>query len=484
MLITVVAIYLLIVLGIGLWSAKGKESMRDFYIAGAGIGFIPVAFSASASTMSGWGFVGGPGALYAYGFSPILIIELFAVIGTAVAYFLLAAPIRKMVDSHGVLTIPDIIDAKFGGKLAGTLSGIAILVGCVAYLLAQYIALGAIGEAIFGIPFATFVIIGAVLMIIYSVAGGIAASIYTDTFQAVVMIISAIVILFTGLKVGGGFTNIFSTLSQQPHYMDAVKPVVEGGSSIWGLISWFLLMGIGLGGLPHVVTRFYTLNKIQFLKYACLVGTFSYAIMVMGEFSGFWMKYLEITGAVKPLANPDMAGPTFIKLYFGPVAGGVMTAAILAAIMSTADSFLVTASSVVSRDFYQKYSKRELTPKQELKVARWSVVVIGLIPILFALNPPNLIIWIGSAAWGIFSASIFIPLVMGLRWEKATRNGASASIIIGLVFSLGLFLLRQIYGFETYLEPGAWGMIFAFAAIVVVSLAESKKIVKEKEIAS
>lgn len=166
-------------------------------------------------------------------------------------------------------------------------------------------------------------------------------------------------------------------------------------------------------------------------------------------------------------------------MYLGPFAGGLIVAAILAAIMSTAESFMVVASSVVARDFYQKYRKEKLSAKQEITVARLAVVVMGLLPLLVALNPPNLIIWIASAAWGMFAASVFIPLVFGLRWRKATRNGAIASIIVGLVFSLGSFLLRQLYGTEIYLEPGAWGMIMATLSLVTVSLwdhwAKSKK---------
>lgn len=304
----VVIAYLVLVLAIGAWTTIGKRDMKDYYVAGSGIGFIPVAFSVSASTMSGWGFVGGPGALYRYGFSPMLVIELFATIGIALSFLLLAAPMRKMVDEHGCLTIPDILDAKYGGKIAGTLVGVALLVGVFCYMVAQYIALGTIGENMLGVPYKTFMLIGVLVMILYTLGGGIAASIYTETMQAVIMMIGAVMIFFAGLKICGGFTNAFGTLSQIPYYMDAIKPVTEGGSSILGFLSWGIVMGLGLGGLPHVNTRFYTLNKIDFMKWACLVGGITYAIMIGAEYSGFWMKYLEVTGQIAPLENPDAAG--------------------------------------------------------------------------------------------------------------------------------------------------------------------------------
>lgn len=466
--------YIACVVGIGIWTTKGKKDMKDYYVAGGGIGMIPVAFSVSASTMSGWGFVGGPGALYEYGFSPMLFIEVFATLGIAISFLFLAAPMRKMVDEHGTLTIPDILDAKLGGRLAGTMVGIAILVGVFCYMVAQYIALGLIGENILGIPFKTFMLLGVFVMILYTLGGGIAASIYTETLQTCLMMVGAVVIFIVGVKLCGGMTNAFTTLGDIPYYTAITKPAKEGGAGWLSLVSWAIVFGFGLGGLPHVNTRFYTLSKLGLMKWAALIGAVTYAIMVMAEYSGFWMRYMVITGQHAALTNPDVAGPTFVATYLGPFAGGLIVAAILAAIMSTAESFMVVASSVVARDFFQKYSKKELTPKQEITLARAAVVVMGLLPLIIAFNPPDLIIWISSAAWGMFAASVFIPLVFTLRWKKTTRNGAIAAIVVGLALSLGLFIMNQTLGTYTYLEPGAWGMLMGTIVLIAVSLIENK----------
>jgi len=476
----VVIIYILVLLAIGIYVSRGMKSAKDFFIGGASIGPWFVAFSAAASFMSGWGFVGGPGQIYQNGYSPMLVLELFALIGMGLSYFLVAVPIRKMVNQYKILTIPDAIRARFSNERAAKVIALGIFIGVFPYMLAQYLAMGYIGQTVFGFEFWQGCLIGVVIMIAYSTLGGIKASIYSEFLQASLMCVGAVAMLIMGLKVCGGWTNCFSTLSSIPEYMDIFKSSFQGGGSAWGMLSWALMFGLGVSSAPHVISRFYAIKKASYLKQALVVSLVVLLLFDFAEWSGFWMRYLVEVGTVPPLSKPDLAGPTFVMFTFGSVGAGLMVGAILSGIMSTVNSFMVTATSTVIRDFITPYLKKQgrvLTAKQELYISRYGMVVVALIPLPFIFNPPQLLMWIAAAAWGIWVATIFPPLVFTLRWKRTTSNGVFWGATMGLSSSLLLSLLKEFANIHTVIEPGAWGMIIGCTSLIVVSLVG----VKEKE---
>jgi sodium/proline symporter len=477
----VVVIYILVLLGIGVYVSRGMKSAKDFFIGGAAIGPTFVAFSAAASFMSGWGFVGGPGQLYLNGYSPMLVLELFALIGMGLSYFLVAVPIRKMVQQYKILTIPDAIRARFSNEKAAKVVALGIFIGVFPYMLAQYLAMGYIGQTVFGFEFWQGCIIGVIIMIAYSTLGGIKASIYSEFLQACLMCVGAVAMLIVGIRLCGGWTNCFSTLSGIPEYMDIFKSSFKGGGSVWGMISWALMFGLGVSAAPHVISRFYAIKKVSALKTALVVSLVVYMVFSWAEWSGFFMRYLTETGAVPKLAKPDLAGPTYVMYAFGSVGAGLMVGAVLSGIMSTVNSFMVTATSTVIRDFLTPYLKkhgRVLTAKQELYISRYGMIAVALVPLPFVFHPPELLMWIAAAAWGIWVATIFPPLVFTLRWKRTTSNGVFWGALMGLSSSVLLSLLKEFAGIHTVIEPGAWGMLIGCASLIIVSLVG----VKEKEV--
>ncbi len=477
----VVIIYILVLLGIGVYVSRGMKSAKDFFIGGAAIGPTFVAFSAAASFMSGWGFVGGPGQLYLNGYSPMLVLELFALIGMGLSYFLVAVPIRKMVTEYKILTIPDVVRARFSNEKAAKVIAFGIFIGVFPYMLAQYLAMGYIGQTVFGFEFWQGCVIGVIIMIAYSTLGGIKASIYSEFLQACLMCVGAVAMLIVGIRLCGGWTNCFSTLSGIPEYMEIFKSDFKGGGSIWGMLSWALMFGLGVSAAPHVISRFYAIKKVSALKTALVVSLIVYMVFSWAEWSGFFMRYLVETGAVPKLAKPDVAGPTYVMYAFGSIGAGLMVGAVLSGIMSTVNSFMVTATSTVIRDFLTPYLKkqgRSLSPKQELMISRWGMVAVALVPLPFVFHPPELLMWIAAAAWGIWVATIFPPLVFTLRWKRATSNGVFWGALVGLSSSVLLSLLKEFAGIHTFIEPGAWGILLGCAAVVTVSLCG----VKEKEV--
>ena len=470
----IVIIYFIICLAIGFLLTTKMQSVKDFYIAGANLGYFMVAVSAMATAMSAWGFVGGPGMAYTSGFSPGILIESFAIIGYTLMFFLVAAPLRKLVDTHGILTIPDALRVRYKSETVAQISSIGIMLGVFPYLMAQYMALAFIIQSVFGWSFVTCMLIGVAVTLIYCCTGGLAASIYTDTLQGIIMVIGAVAIFIQGLRMGGGFTNIMTTLSANiPHFLDIIKPGFEGSSSYFSIISWFLMFTLGCSAVPHVIIRFMALRERDMLKKGIIVIVVTYTLAVLANYSGLWMKYFEVIGVAPALAVADTAGPEFIKVAFGPVFAGILAAVLLAAIMSTVDSFLITASSTVVQDIYQKIMDKKgitSTEEQKVKVARIGMIICGVIPVFFVTKPPAMILWLSASAWGIFVATLFAPLVIGLRWKRATSQGAVAASLAGLVISVILVLIKEGFGIHTIIEPGAWGMIAAVLTFIVVSL--------------
>jgi Na+/proline symporter len=177
------------------------------------------------------------------------------------------------------------------------------------------------------------------------------------------------------------------------------------------------------------------------------------------------------------LENPDQASSLFITQVFPPVVQGILFAAIVAAILSTADSFLIVGSSAFSRDIYQKYifpkylGGKEKYAFDEVWLARGMTFVLGFVPALIIINPPTIIMWLGALGWGIFAASLMSVVVFGLHWNHANRYGAIGAVVVGLIVSVGGGILNVGYDVDLVLHPGAWGVVLSVITMIVLSKA-------------
>ncbi|WLR50368.1 sodium/proline symporter [Bacillus tianshenii] len=470
MILTIGIIYLLLMFGIGLWSTKHQKDMGTFYIGGRSFGPWLIALAVSSTTMSGFGFVGLPGLVYENGYS-IFMIGIFATGGIFVSFLILAKPMRRITEKFGSLTIPDLLEIRYKSKAVRGITALAILGGAIGYQMAQYKALGNMLQTILGINYQMALLIGVTILTVYVVGGGIISAVWTDFIQMIIMVIGSLIVFIGGMNMVGGMTKMNTDLASiNPDMVNAYHST--GSIGIFAFISYFFIYMIGHQGQPHVVSKFYMIKKASMLKWACIIAASTYGITVLLWFAGLYARVMVSNGSMAAPASPDLVTPMFIQTFFHPVVAGLIFAAVMAAIMSTSEAFLLVASSSIVRDIYQQIIRKgeELPKTKELAYSRGVTLGVIALTFLLSLNPPDLVGWLGNASWGIFSASLVPVLSIGLLWKRATREAAIWSSALGLICSLGLYILKVKGIYVPKLDTGALAMIISTVSFIGISL--------------
>ncbi|MFB4164276.1 sodium/proline symporter [Alteribacillus sp. JSM 102045] len=463
-------LYLLVILAIGILSTKHQKDMDTFYVGGRRFGPWLIALGISSTTMSGFGFIGLPGLVYENGY-PMFMISIFATGGIFVSFLILAKPMRRITQKFNSLTIPDLLEIRYNSKAVRGITALAILGGAVGYQMTQYIALGSMIEVVLGVDYKWAVSIGVVILTIYVISGGMISAVWTDFIQMIVMVGGALIIFIGGLVMMGGMSELNTQIADiDPEMLNPYHST--GEITIFTFISYFILYMIGHQGQPHVVTKFYMIRKMSMLKWACIIGAATYAISSLLLFSGLYARVMVENGSMEAPASPDLVAPMFISNFFNPVVAGILFSAVMAAIMSTSEAFLLIASSSIVRDIYQQIIKKgeKLSQKKELVLSRWITLAIIVFTFLMSFNPPALVGWLGNASWGIFAASLVPVLSIGIFWKRATRTAAIWSSTLGLIFSIGLYIASVKGWYTPKLDTGVTALIISTVTFIGISL--------------
>ena len=212
-ILTCVVIYLIVCLGIGIWAMRRTKTISDFLLAGQSLGPFVLAMAAMSSIMSGFGFIGGPGLTFESGMSSAWM-TFAAMLGAPLVWIMLGKRLRLVAEARPVLTLPDVVAARYGGRLPRFFMALAILLGVLGYLGTQVMAIGLVSVAVLGVDLPLAMLIGLGVLAFYSVAGGILASVYTDLFQGLLMMGAALVVFFVAIDKAGGLSAISTTLHQ------------------------------------------------------------------------------------------------------------------------------------------------------------------------------------------------------------------------------------------------------------------------------
>ena len=346
LIILCVVAYLASCFGIGIWAMRRTHTSSDFFLAGKSLGPLVVVIATISSVMSGFGFVGGPGLVYQSGSSSLWMVFV-AAFSLPLAFLLVGKRLRLLAEVRDILTIPDAVAARYGGRWPPLMMGLAITLGVLGYLGTQIMAVGMVLRAVLGIELIPALAIGLGVLAFYSIAGGIVAGVYTDLFQGILMLFVSVAVLLQCLKVGGSMTAISATLwAMDPEYIGP-----WGTRGAIASLSWLLLFGIGAVGQPHAITKMMMLKDIRRLKWSALATGASYLVLAMLWMSiGLTMRTLVERSAYPALEDPDLAAPLFLLHYTPELLAGLVFAGLLAAIMSTADSFLNLGAAAVVRD--------------------------------------------------------------------------------------------------------------------------------------
>ena len=467
LIITCVVVYLASCAVIGVWAMRRTSSSADFFLAGKSLGPVVVVMATISSVMSGFGFVGGPGLVYESGSSSLWMVFVSA-FSLPVVFLLTGKRLRLLVEVREILTLPGAIAARYGGTWPALAMSAAIFLGVIGYLGTQILAVGTVLQAVLGLDLLVALGIGLGVLAFYSIAGGIVAGVYTDLFQGMLMLGAAIAVLLQCLKVGGGMEAISQTLwAMEPEYFGP-----WGSRGDMAALSWMLLFGIGASGQPHAVTKLMMLKDIRQLKWSALATGASYLVLAMLWMGiGLAMRTLVARGEHPELENPDLAAPTFLLHYTPELLAGIVFAGLLAAIMSTADSFLNLGAAAVVRDIPIALRGKPL--ERELL---WSRIMTGVLLVLsavFALYMENLIALLGTFGWGTFAAAIVPSVCIGMNWKRATGQACVASISTSIVLNFVLEVSAR-HGYALLppgLAVGAVALLASTAVFVLVSLA-------------
>ncbi len=465
-------LYLAIVTAIGVWSLRRTRNARDFWVAGQGLGVLVTGIATMAAAFSGFVFVGGPGLTYRIGLSSLFI---NASVGFTAGLlgWTVAKRLRLLAEVREVYTIPDAVLCRYRSRAASGAAAVAVLVGTVGYLGTQLLAMGTILESALGLrSLALAVAIGTAVILFYSTAGGMVAGIWTDVFQGALMMVAAVAVFVYAMKAGGGFGEVTRSLSESERFgRQFLEPF--GDTPVMMPLGFFFVFGIGVLGQPHMLHKFYMLRDPRSLKWLPLVIGLSQVLCLLIWLGlGLAVPALVAQGKLAPLERPDDAAPLFL-LHFAPeLLAGVAVAAILAAIMSTADSFTNIGSAALVRDLPRALGR---PVRNELFWGRIATVAVTLLAAVVAFLYDDLIALLGTFSFGTFGAALAPAIAVGLNWKRVTAAAATASIVTGTVLNLTLeFLARQTF-FPALpkppLPPGALPTAVSLAASFTVLLA-------------
>lgn len=478
--------YLFLVTLIGIWAVRKTKNARDFFIAGQGIGLFVTALATMSAAFSGFVFVGGPGLTYRLGLAS-LFIALPVSFSAGLLCWVVAKRLRMLTEVREVYTVPDAILHRYRSRFASGLAAIAVIIGTIGYLGAQLQAMGILIEAIFGTrellgewSLAAAMGIGLVVVLFYSIAGGMIAGVYTDLFQGAIMVGAAVAVFYYALASGGGLEEITTTIAHSEAFGERFLDPL-GNIPIFTAIGFFVVFAVGNLGQPHMLHKFYMLDDPKKLKWMPLViGTTQTLCVLIWLGIGLAVPALVAKGEIPPLVNPDDAAPVFLIDHTPDMLAGIVFAGILAAIMSTADSFVNIGSAALVRDIPKALG---LKVSSQLLPGRIAVLAISIFAGVFALLYGDLIALLGTFAFGTFGASLAPALAIGLNWKRVTKTAAIASIATGMVLNLVLeFSAKQQY-FDTLPKlpfakgtlPTAVSLVASFVVLFAVTFLTYRK---------
>lgn len=444
--------YLILNIALGLWFSRSgtKKSsggfLQNYFVGGRSMGGLVLAMTLVATYTSASSFLGGPGLCASWGLSQVWVAAVqigtaFLTLGVIGKKFAL---ISRRIDS---VTVTDYFKARYNSPAVVILCGACLVVFFITQMVAQFIGGATLVESVTGLPYWAALALFGLVVVLYTSIGGFKAVVITDTLQGIIMTVGTFLLLFFVIRAGGGMENITGQLDALNPGWDLLGKGVYGeGTAALSpgyMISFWVLVGAGVLGLPQTAVRGMGFKDTRSMHRAMLYGTIVVGILMIGmHFAGvLTLPLLPEEG----IASTDQVIPYVVLKYMPTWAAGLFLAAPLAAVMSTVSSLLILASATILKDLYLTYmvKQRKTVPAdsaaqdetQRKKIPLFSFLltaVLGVIVFFIALSPPDIIVWINLFAMGGLEATFFWPLIGGLYWKKGNSKCCIASIIVGL----------------------------------------------------
>ncbi|UNL87053.1 sodium/pantothenate symporter [Priestia koreensis] len=462
--------FLVIIFLIGvMMSRKVNESnnfISDYFIGSRELGGFVLAMTMVATYGSASSFIGGPGVAYQTGLGWVLL----SVIQVVTGYFVLTTLGKKFAivsRKMNAVTLVDFLKERYHSKWVVLLSAFSIIIFLFASLAAQWVGGARLIESFVGIPYKTALVIFTLSVLIYVAIGGFRAVVMTDTLQGMVMLAGTLILLIATVKAGGGIPHIMQDLVKENPNLVSPYGADRSLTPLY-VSSFWILVGVGVVGLPQVAVRAMSYRNSQAMHRAMVIGTIVTAVIMFG---------MHLVGVFARAVLPgieigDKVMPTLTLTVLPPWLAGIVLAAPMAAIMSTVDSILLLVSSAIVKDVYLNY----VNPgADEKKVKRWSFISttgIGVLVFIASIQPPDLLIWFNLFSFGGLEAVFIWPILMGLYWKKGNKYGAMISMFVGL---FSYILLTTFWPNPLGMHTVVFPIVLSFISFIFASLLTQKR---------
>ena len=451
----VVAVYFVVLAFIGWQSARLTTSDQDYWIAGGKLGWWLGGATLAATHASAGSFFGTIGVIHTTGWSFTWI-----VLSLPVAYWFMAAVLAPRFIRERELTLPAFLERRYASKWVRGIGAAIILIATVVYIQAQILAGGLIAQVILGIPARQGMIIFTVILILYTMIGGMIAVVYTDLVQLVVMSLGAVLAVPLAIRQTGGFERLLE-------HAQRLEPETFSWSGLPPTLLFTMAIAFTLGSIstPDKLVRLYAMRDLPTIRRGVLLA------MVAATGLNLMLFLVALSSRVlfPVLQTGDLAMPMVARSVLPPFLGALLLAAILAAMMSTVDSLLIVAGSALAHDIWGTLVDPDVGEKRRVTIARVGVVVSGVAPLLLILSgvgEGELVQFVVLLFTALMASSFFAPVVLGVLWRRANRQGALAAMVGGVTTAF----LWKAFG-SASIDPVFPGFLVSTALLVTVSLA-------------
>jgi len=441
---TILAIYVGVLLLIGILASRKIKNLSDYYVGGKKLGYWVVAFSARATGESAWLLLGLTGLGAMIGISAFWVVA-GELIGVGIAWFFMAKRFKSLSDRYNSITIPDYLVSRFEPKshwlriIAATCLSLFVTI----YVSAQIDATGSAFESFLGWNYFVGALVGFGIVVLYIFIGGFVAVAWSDLFQGLLMLFGLVLLPIVGWFTIENSSEIFDGLNRISPALTNVWG--EGGFTLLNLttIVGLSLIGLGFLGSPQIFVRFMSIKDEDEIKKGRWVAiVFTLLTDASAVCIGILGRYVFTESGQDPIGVMGNAAqnvlPMLVDLLMPAAIGAIYIAVVLAAIMSTIDSLLVVASSAITRDFYQQIFRPDLKDAEMTKTSRMVTLTLALFALAIALtvavySPTRSIFWFVIFGWSGIAATFCPVIILSLFWKNYNTAGAIASMVAGFV---------------------------------------------------
>lgn len=480
----IIVLYCILLIAIGSWASKKIHSTEDYIVAGRSLGFWVFTILIVASICSGMTLLGVSGLGFALGW-PTIWEQIFVPLSAAFAIIVFGVKLNTVGKLRGYMTIQDYLAHRFESeRVLRSLSAVAGIVVSLIYLVGQYTAISIILVWLFGIPHWQALLISGAVITLYTTIGGLYAVSWTTLFQGGILIGGVLVMAPLVIMEAGGLAHIneqlslINTSAMGLPQGALVQPWFPSGFASFTpefLVSFGLLLIIGLACAPHVINNVLAARETRYFRWSPLIAFVLYAVvMFLVKFAGFAGRVLVEEGrlTLPPVVNAQ----DFIFVYGVELASpnvfvwAIFAVIVLAAVMSTTDRLMLTVGTMFGWDLYRNILRPDATDREVLRVSKIAVVAAAGGTLVLAINPPEMLAWLIWMGIGVMLSTFAVPLLAGLYWRRATGYGAIASMAGGL-FSAGIFGYYYRFVAPLPLHFSFYALVVSLVLMIVVSLA-------------